>query len=235
MIGKNLIKAAVATAVLLGAAGAAEASTIYSFNLSSVAEFGSGPYGTVTLTQSGTSVDVTVALRSDMNFVTTGGPHATFAFMLSDATTSDISNVLFNGASNVNYTVVAPGTGTPYGTNFTMMIDCTGAGCKNGAPGQISDPLTFTVANALESDFAFALSNGGAYFAADVICTQVSTLDGCNGKTGTIAVSSSSTSTSTSSSTSSTSSSGDVPEPGSLTLLGLGLLGFGAARRRRVK
>ena len=41
-----------------------------------------------------------------------------------------------------------------------MMIDCTGAGCANGAPGQISDPLTFTVLNALEADFATALSNG---------------------------------------------------------------------------
>jgi len=37
--------------------------------------------------------------------------------------------------------------------------------------------------------------------------------------------------TSTTSTTSSTSTSGDVPEPGTLTLLGLGLLGFGYMRR----
>jgi len=201
--------------MLLGVSGTAGATLIYEFDSTAVGAFGSGPYGSVTLDQNGADVDVTVDLRSDLNFVNTGGPHAVFSFNPVDVAIADITNVLFDGAANNDYTIVGPGNNTPYGT-FTLLLDCTGTTCTNGAPGMQFDPLTFTVLNAAEADLAY-LSSGAfpAYFAADVICTGGS----CNGATGTIGARGSSSSS--------------VAEPGTLALLGLGLLGFSAARRRR--
>ena len=211
MIGK--LKLALTSAALLATFGACQAATVYTFNTTAVGAFGSAPYGTVTLTQNGVGVDVTVALRSDMNFVNTGGPHDVFTFNLSGAVVGDISNIKFNNVANANYTAVAGGANTPFGT-FTFAIDCTGVGCANGAPGQAVDPLTFSVANALEADFANA-NAVGAFFGADAICVSGS----CNGSTGAIAV---------------TGTPGNnTPEPGTLALAGLAMLGVAAARRRK--
>lgn len=229
-----------AVALVLAAPLATQADVVYTFTSTEVAAYGTGPYGTVTLTDNGTGIDFSVALRSDLNFVNTGN-HSVFSFNATGVATTDVTNILFNGVSNSNFTVVSPGTNPPFGNNsFDLMIDCTADDCKNGAPGQSVDPLTFSIANAEFTDFGILADDTTAFFAADVICTDVLD-DGCTekGATGAIGVvnagSSGTSGTSGNSGTSGTSgTTGTVPTPGtsSLVLLALGLMGATFWKRR---
>lgn len=217
----KIVRSALAAALMLGASALAHASVVYTFTSTAVGAFGVGPYGTVTLNDTGTDITFTIALRSDMNFVNTGS-HSIFSFNSHGVSVGDISNILFNGVADSNVTVVSPGENAGFGSTFSLMLDCTGGGCQNGAPGQHPDPLTFTIANAEYSDFGFMAAGTTAFFASDVICTTGS----CNGSSGAIGV--------VTGDEGGGPGTGDpLPEPVSVSLFALGLLGLVAARRRR--
>ncbi len=174
-------------------------------------------FGTVTLTQSGTSVLVDVVLNSGNRFVETGaGGGELFLFndSLSGSTITNISATL-NGA-----TVTIPGGLSGFtnlspvhadGTGFfTASVECTdSSACNGGSTPNIND-LHFTVTSATLAQLEVGNGNDNL-FVADILCGQT----GCTGLTGPVDVSAT------------------VPEPTTLLMVGTALLGLGAAWRRR--
>ena len=206
------IRSAAAALALAAASLPAAAQSVFTFDATDVAKFGPAPYGTVTLTQNGANVDFSIVLRSDMNFLTTGG-HNVFAFNAADVVIGDIVNI--HDAGTETFKAIVPGIDPPFGSfGFGILCD---TGCSpGGSAGGYADPLTFTVNNAAINDFLGTKSSGGslggAYFAADVLITS-----GDNkGATGAVGVTSA------------------VPEPETYALLlaGIGMMGFMAKRRR---
>ena len=180
-------------------------------------------FGTVTLTQSGTSVNFDVVLTSGNRFVETGaGGGELFLFndSLSGSTITNITATLngatviipggLSGFTNISPAVMADGAGT-----FTGSVECTDpAACNGGSTPNIND-LHFSVTNATIAALTTANSLGNI-FVADILCGQT----GCGGLTGPVDVN---TSTSV------------IPLPGALPLFATGLAGLIVLGRRRMK
>jgi hypothetical protein len=208
--------------LLLGAASTASAT---SFTLDLAASgMGSGPFGTVTLTQSGANtVDVLVQLNAGVAFVNTGNGsnHPDFAFNLSGAPSPTVvwtivqsGQLLDAPPTATTWSFVGPGSysASSFG-NYGYAFNCTN--CSSGASDPALPPLEFTIALSGITPASFVANADGIYFIADVINGY-----SAGGPTGLVAADGPTT---------------PVPEPASMVLLGSGLLGAGFFRRRQKK
>ena len=190
---------------LLLAAGSAQA---ISFNLTSdhcTGGCGTPPFGTVTVTDNGTGVDITVSIAPNAWAITGAADFQLFKFNGTGISLADITvDQTFAGETLAAATGAFNGDGTG---QFVFGIECTT--CGNGNTGITSD-ITFHVADATIADLT-AANNLGNIFVADIFSNET-------GNTGPVDV---------------TAGGGNVPDGGATAaLLGLGLAGLGGLRAR---
>jgi hypothetical protein len=167
---------------------------------------GPAPFGTVSLNQNGSGVDFIVHINTGFNYVLTGA--ADFMDFKFNATGVALSDITIT--QNAPKTLIAQ-TGSFNGDGTGQFgFGITGDGQKNGGAGKFSSDIKFNVANSTISDFTTA-NNLGFLFVVDILSP--------NGNTGPAAVQGPPRR--------------QVPDGGSTAaLLGAGLLGVGAVRRK---
>lgn len=209
---KAFLFAAVVAVAGLMTVPAAHADAIYNFTYDGCSG-GCGPqasFGTITLHQvDSNTVQLTVSLLNNNVFVTTGS-HVGFGFNVSGSAVS--LGALPSGWSNAGTNQGQPGFGS-----FSNAINCdTGnqnnkGGCAGSNPW-VGD-LIFDVTRGTGLSLSdFVVNGNGKVFTADI-------LSGTTGNTGPIAADG-------------THNDG-VPEPGTLAMLGTGVIGLATMLRRK--
>ena len=211
---KGVVYAVAIAAAFSMAAPAAAAVQVFNLTLSDpAAGLGSGPYGTVTVTENGGALDFVETLTAPYRIHDGNSNPNALAFNIAGNLT--IWN-LTAGFAAVSPDAATSVTGPPFGS-FAAAIDCTTA-CANGYAGGFAGPLSFTVTSSsgpltLSSLTANAYGNFNVYFASDVVQTN-----GNTGNVGGIA------------------GRAPVPEPATwaMMLVGFGAAGVSLRRRKRV-
>jgi hypothetical protein len=208
----HLLKSLLGGLLALAAAPFAHALTFDITSDHATGGLGPAPFGTVTLLQNGTTVDVTVDLNAGYKFVLTGAADfMDFKFNAVGVTLADITidqNAIFD---NGNTLIKAAGTFDGDGTGL-FGFGITGQGQKNGLDGGFDTNIVFHVANATIADL-IAPNNLGMIFVADLYSSVT-------GNTGPADVS----------------GPPSVPDGGStIALLGCAMVGVDFLRRRMLK
>jgi hypothetical protein len=173
-----------ATGLLATGPAQADAFDLTSCHISTGCPAAGTVFGTVTLAQSGTSVNFDVVLNNGNRFVETGaGGGELFLFndTLSGSTITTIASSPntpaggLSGFSNLS-PVHADGTG-----DFTASVECTTTSDCNGGSSPTMTSLTFTVTNATLAQLETPNGNGNL-FVADILCGSGVAV--CGGLTG---------------------------------------------------
>jgi len=193
---------------MLALVGQAHASLVVTLSQSDPsAGLGSGPFGTVTVTDFGTvgtGVTVDVTLNTGINFVNTGGPHTPFVFNV------DTQNWIYNPAPSAPFTVPGGTQDTPWGV-FTNGVNMTG---DNGAGGSNHGPIDFSITPTALHTFStanFVNNSLGHIFAADILVVATGNTGAVTGPGGM----------------------SSVPEPSTWAMMILGFMGVGFMAYRR--
>jgi hypothetical protein len=213
----DMRKATFVAALGMGLVGLPAVGHAVTFNLTSdhcTGGCGTPPFGTVTVTQSGANVDISVSLADSNQFVLTGSAdNQFFKFNGTGVTLSDITvDQTVAGINLLAATGALNGDGTG---NFTFGITCTeaagGATCGQGGANAlpVGSTLTFHVANATIADLTQS-NNLGNIFVADI-------LSGTTGNTGPVDVT----------------GVAPIPLPPAAMLFGTALVGMTFLRRRK--
>src|ERR1051325_8117265 len=175
---------------------------------------GSGLFATVTLKDiDANTIQVTETLSSGEIFTVTGAGNS-LAFNV------DKSFTYVPGSLTPGFSTGVNDTSSPFGA-FSSFVTCSDSSvCGTGASvPHFSGPLTFTISSITGlSDNDFVANSGGYYFASDIGIPSASGIY----TTGNVAAILGTPQTPTS-----------TPEPGSMALLGLGLLGASWFGRKR--